>query len=159
MPGGPGLAIFPAWLVTGNPGPARSVPVSIPFGDLSMRRYAPLALVALLAACPTYDSYKYAAGQDGLMSADDYAAYGPEQAIAMAVGREFGKGEAGSTPDGFAKQADAALTYAKKFPQIKTITADTLGHRLVLTFADGWSTQVTPITDGKSGDETKGLPK
>ena len=159
MAGGAGGVIFPDWLVAGNPGPARSVPVSIPFGDFSMRRYAPLALVALLAACPTYDSYKYAAGQDGLMSADDYAAYGPEQAIAMAVGREFGKGEAGATPEAFAKQADAALAYAKKFPQIKTIVADTLGHRLVLTFADGWSTQVTPITDGKSGDETKGLPK
>ncbi|HQW67390.1 MAG: hypothetical protein SFU84_12395 [Gemmatimonadales bacterium] len=124
-----------------------------------MRRYAPLALVALLAACPTYDSYKYAAAQDGLMSADDYAKYGPEQAIAMAVGREFAKAEAGDTPEGLAKQVDGALAYAKKFPQIKSIVADTLGHRLVLTFQDGWSTQVTPITDGKGGDETVGLPK
>jgi len=29
----------------------------------------------------------------------------------------------------------------------------------VITFADGWTSQVTPITDGKSGDDTPGLPK
>ena len=125
-----------------------------------MRRLLPvLALTLGVAACPTYDRYKYVAGQDGLMSADEYAKYGPEQAIAMAVGREFGKAHGDNTPAGFAAQADAALAYAKKFPTIKTIVADTLGHRLTLTFASGWISQVTPITDGKSGDETAGLPK
>ena len=58
-----------------------------------------------------------------------------------------------------AKQADAAIGYAKKFPQVKTVTADTLGHRLVVTFADGWTAQVTPLADGKRGDETANLPK
>ena len=70
----------------------------------------------------------------------------------MAVGREFGHGYAGRDSAGYRKQADAAFEYAKKFPQLKSVTADTLGHRLVLTFADGWVTQVTPITDGKRGD-------
>lgn len=124
-----------------------------------MRRFAPLAVALLLAACPTYDSYKYVAAQDGLMPADEYAKYGPEQAIAMAVGREFGAAEAGATPEGLAKQVAAAVAYSKKFPGLKSVVADTLGHRLVLTFASGWSTQVTPITDGKRGDETAGLPK
>jgi hypothetical protein len=125
-----------------------------------MRRLLPvLALTLGVAACPTYDRYKYVAGQDGLMSADEYAKYGPEQAISMAVGREFGKAHGDDTPAGFTAQAGAALSYAKKFPEIKSIVADTLGHRLTLTFASGWVSQVTPITDGKSGDETAGLPK
>lgn len=125
-----------------------------------MRRLVPLlALTLSVAACPTYDRYKYVAGEDGLMSADEYAKYGPEQAIAIAVGREFGKAQGDKTPAGFAKQADAAVAYAKKFPEIKTTVPDTLGHRLTVTFASGWVSQVTPITDGKAGDETAGLPK
>ncbi len=125
-----------------------------------MRRLVPLlALTLAVAACPTYDRYKYVAGQDGLMSADEYAKYGPEQAIAMAVGREFGKAHSAETPEGFARQAGAAIAYAKKFPEIRTVAADTLGHRLTVTFASGWVSQVSPIADGKSGDETAGLPK
>lgn len=124
-----------------------------------MHRLAPLLLIAALTACPSYDRYSYVTSQKGLMAADDYAKYGADQAIAVAVGREFARGYSASTPKGFAKQADAALSYARKFTQIKSIAADTLGHRLVLTFVDGWTTQVTPITDGKSGDETANLPK
>lgn len=125
-----------------------------------MHRLVPLLALTLgVAACPTYDRYKYVASQDGLMSADEYAKYGPEQAISMAVGREFGKAHGADTPEGFAKQAGGALAYARKFPEIRTIVADTLGYRLTVTFASGWTSQVTPITDGKSGDETPGLPK
>jgi hypothetical protein len=125
-----------------------------------MRRLLPvLALTLGVAACPTYDRYKYVASEDGLLSADAYAKYGPEQAISMAVGREFGKAHSDATPAGFAAQADAALAYAKKFPEIKSIVPDTLGYRLTVTFASGWVSQVTPISDGKSGDETAGLPK
>jgi hypothetical protein len=124
-----------------------------------MRRLIPITLLLALVACRDYDRYGYVSSQKGLMSADEYAKYGPDQAIAMAIGREFGKGYAGRTPEGFAKQADAALTYARKFAQVKGVAADTLGYRLVVTFADGWVTQVTPITDGKRGDETANLPK
>ena len=124
-----------------------------------MRRLIPITLLLALVACRDYDRYGYVSSQKGLMSADEYAKYGPNQAIAMAIGREFGKGYAGRTPEGFAKQADAALTYARKFAQVKGVAADTLGYRLVVTFADGWVTQVTPITDGKRGDETANLPK
>ena len=124
-----------------------------------MRRLIPLALLLALPACRDYDRYGYVASEKGLMAPDQYAKYGPDQAISMAIGREFAKGYAGRTPEGFAKQAGAALAYAHKFSQVKEISADTLGNRLVVTFADGWTTQVTPITDGKSGDETANLPK
>ena len=124
-----------------------------------MRRLIPLSLLFVLAACPSYDRYGYVTTDKGMLPPDTYAKYGTDQAISVAVGREFAKDYAGSTADGFAKQADGALGYAKKFPQLKSVTADTLGHRLVLTFVDGWSTQVIPITDGKSGDETANLPK
>src|ERR1700681_2023530 len=99
-----------------------------------MRHLVPLSLLLVLAACPSYDRYGYVATEKGLIAPDDYAKYGPDQAISMAIGREFGKGASTRDAAGFAKQADAALTYAKKFPQVKTITADTLGHRLVVTF-------------------------
>jgi hypothetical protein len=124
-----------------------------------MRRFVPLVLLLSLAACRTYDRYPYVSSGKGLMPPDEYAKYGPEQAIAVAVGREFGKDFAGKTDADYAKQADAAMAYSKKFPQIKSITADTLGHRLVVTFQGGWTTQVSPIADGKGGDETAGLPK
>ena len=124
-----------------------------------MRRLVPLSLLIVLAACPSYDRYEYVSSQKGLIAPDAYAKYGPDQAISMAIGREFAKGYSTRDADGFAKQAGAALAYAKKFPQVTRITADTLGHRLVVTFADGWTTQVTPIADGRSGDETANLPK
>ena len=125
-----------------------------------MRRLVPLLALTLgVAACPTYDRYKYVAREDGLMSADEFAKYGPEQAIAMAVGREFGKAHGDKTPAGFANEAGAAMAYSRKFPEIKSVVPDTLGHRLTVTFASGWVSQVTPINDGKAGDETAGLPK
>lgn len=124
-----------------------------------MRRLVPISLLFLLAACPRYERYGYVASQKGLMEADEYAKYGPEQAISMAIGREFGKAAGSHDAAGFAKQADAAVAYGKKFAQVKSITADTLGHRLVVTFNDGWTSQISPITDGKRGDETVNLPK
>lgn len=124
-----------------------------------MRRLVPLILALTLAACPNYDRYPYVSSGKGMMPPDEYAKYGPEQAIAVAIGREFGKNHSGATDADYARQADAAMTYAKNFPQVKSITADTLGFRLVVTFQGGWVTQVTPITDGKRGDETAGLPK
>jgi hypothetical protein len=124
-----------------------------------MRRLVPLLLALTLAACPGYDRYPYVSSDKGLLPPDEYAKYGPEQAIAVAIGREFGQDHSGSSAADYARQADAAMAYGKKFPQVKSITADTLGFRLVVTFQGGWTTQVTPIADGKRGDETAGLPK
>ena len=73
-----------------------------------MRRLVPIAVVAVvaLAACRTYDSEQYLASDKGLLDADQWAGYGPEQAVAVAVGREFG-----------ANTATAAAEYARKFPR------------------------------------------
>jgi hypothetical protein len=114
--------------------------------NTTMRHLVPLVLAATLVACPTYDSYPYVSSQDGLMDADEWAKYGPDQAVAVAIGRAFGQ-----------QDAAGAIEYAKKFPQVVGIEADSLGHRLVVSFADGWKAQVTPITDGKNGDETAGI--
>lgn len=111
-----------------------------------MRQLVPLALIATLTACPGYDRYPHVASQDGLVDADEWARYGPEQAAAVAIGRAFGQ-----------EDAAGAIAYARKFPQVSGIEADTLGHRLVVSFVSGWKAQVTPITDGKNGDETPGV--
>lgn len=124
-----------------------------------MRRLIPLAILLALPACRDYDRYHYVASEKGLMPADSFAKYGTDQAISMAIGREFAKAHSGDTPADFAKQADAAVAYAKKFSQVTTIKADTLGYRLVVTFNDGWTNQITPVTDGKDPDQTVGLPK
>lgn len=123
-----------------------------------MRRFVLAAAVLLLTACPTYDSYKYVASEKGLMSADDFARYGPDQAVAIAVGREFGAAYSGRDSASLAQQVETAASYARGFASVREVVADTLGHRLVVTFADGWAAQVTPITDGKRGADTPGLP-
>lgn len=125
-----------------------------------MRRFVPITLALLMvSACRTYDPYPYVSSEKGLVSADQFSKYGPDQAIATAVGREFGRAHKGRTAADYAAQAAAAIAYAKKFPQVTSITADTLGFRLALTFRSGWTAQVTPIDDGKTGDETANLPK
>ena len=115
-----------------------------------MRRLVPIAVVAVFAltGCRQYDSEKYLVSDKGLLDADQWAGYGPEQAVAVAVGREFG-----------ANSATAAAEYARKFPLVDSVAVDSLGHRLVITFASGWHAQVNPIKDGKGGDETTGLPR
>jgi hypothetical protein len=111
-----------------------------------MRRLVPLALIAVLAGCPSYDSEPYLSSDKGLLDADQWAEYGPDQAIAIAVGREFGH-----------QDAAAAAEYARKFPSVDSVSVDSLGHRMVVHFTGGWNAQVNPIKDGKRGDETAGV--
>ena len=113
-----------------------------------MRRLAVAALMLTAVACRSYDHTKYNSKQDGLLPADDFARYGDEQAVAVAIGREFGR--AG---------ADTAEAYARKSAMVKAVEVDSMGDRLVITFASGWKAQVNPITDGKAAAETAGLPK
>ena len=47
-----------------------------------MRRLVPIAMVAALAACPSYDAEPYVSSDKGLLDADQWAGYGPEQAVA-----------------------------------------------------------------------------
>lgn len=102
-----------------------------------MRRLVPLLLVPILAACPSYDAEPYLSTEKGLMDADEWAKYGPEQAAAVAIGREFGK-------DGATKAAE----HARALASVDSVTVDSLGHRLVVHFKSGWDAQVTPIRDG-----------
>jgi hypothetical protein len=124
-----------------------------------MRRLLFASVLLGVAACRDYDRYGYVSSQKGLLPADSFAKYGPDQAIATAVGREFGKAHSGSSDADYGKQAETAVAYGKKFSQVKSISVDSLGYRLVITFNDGWTSQVTPISDGKRGDDTPNLPK
>jgi hypothetical protein len=116
-----------------------------------------LVPVLLMIACRNYDLESRLTDQRGLISADQYAHYGKEQAEAAAIAREFGRAAEGHTPEAYAKQADAAMRYAKTLPDVKDISADPLGHRLTIRFASGWRVAVNPVNDGKSGAETPGI--
>ena len=110
-----------------------------------------LLLTASLAACRDYDYYTPVSSQQGLTPPDQFARYGREQAISVAIGREFAR----PYNSGPGKQVEIAMNYARKFPDVVDIVADTLGHRLTVRFKSGWRTGIVPINDGKRGDETK----
>lgn len=122
-----------------------------------MRRttHTSLALIVVLSlgGCRTYNWERHVASQSGLIPADQYARYGRQQAILMAVGREFAR-PYNSGPEA---QAEVAINYARAHfsSDIEEISADPLGHRIVITFKSGWRAAVVPIDDGKTGDETK----
>lgn len=121
------------------------------------RRFGVLMLVLVLASCRTYDYKSRLTDQDGLVPPDQFARYGKEQAEAVAIAREFGKAAQGDTPEALAKQADAAMAYARTLPDVADIGADPLGYRLTVRFKSGWRVAVNPIADGKSGAETPGV--
>jgi len=114
-----------------------------------------LALVAVttLGACRDYQFTKHISNQDGLVPADQYARYGREQAIAVAIGREFAR----PYNSGNETQVDVAINYARNnFPKdIVDISGDPQSHRIVVTFSSGWRTAIVPIDDGKTGADTK----
>jgi len=119
-----------------------------------MRRTIPILLSLIVSlACRDYNLERHIGGQAGLVPADKFASYGREQAIAVAIGREFAR-PYNSGPEA---QAEIATTYARnKFgADIVDITPDPLGHRLTVTFKSGWRTAIVPIDDGKTGDDTK----
>lgn len=111
-----------------------------------------LVAAALLGGCRDYNFTRHVSSQDGLVPADQFARYGREQAIAMAIGREFGR-PYNSGPEA---QAEVAINYARgKFnADIENIAADPQGNRVVVTFKSGWRIAIVPIQDGKTGDET-----
>lgn len=115
-----------------------------------------LALVLLAlpaAACRDYVFERHVSAQAGLIPADRFARYGREQAIAVAVGREFAR-PYNAGPE---QQAEVTMSYAEsKFgADIVDLSADPQGNRIVITFKSGWRTAIVPINDGKTGDETK----
>ena len=110
------------------------------------------AALATLGGCRNYDYTHHVASQKGLVPADKFATYGHEQAIAVAIGREFAR-PYNSGPE---QQADITVNYARnKFGKdIESISADPQGNRIVVTFTSGWRTAIVPIDDGKTGDQT-----
>jgi hypothetical protein len=120
-------------------------------------RFRFLVLLLPLVSCRSYDYYSRLTSQRGLTPPDQFARYGREQAEAVAIAREFGRAYQGNTPEGFAKQAQAAVSYAKSLPDVVEVTPDPLGNRLTIRFKSGWREAVNPIDDGKRGSDTPGL--
>jgi hypothetical protein len=115
-------------------------------------------MVLALSSCRTYDYYSKVADPDGLVSGDQFARYGREQAQAVAIAREFARAHQGDSPEAAAKQAEVAVAYAKGMPDVAKVVADPQGNRLTVYFKSGWRAGLTPLDDGKSGAETPGLP-
>lgn len=109
--------------------------------------------VATLGACRDYNFKRHVSNQDGLIPADQYARYGREQAIAVAIGREFAR-PYNSGPEA---QVDVAINYARTnfSKDIRDISGDPQSNRIVVTFVSGWRTAIVPIADGKTGADTR----
>lgn len=125
-----------------------------------MRRpIACFVLTLVLGGCPTYDRYSEVVDQKGLLSADEFAKYGPEQAQKVAIGRKFAQEYRGRTHADIAQQVGAAVEYAKTLPDVADVRADTAAYFLTVTFKSGWRTFVLPLDDGKAPEATPGLTK
>lgn len=113
------------------------------------RSFVVALLVIPLASCRSYDLHSRLISQRGLIPADQYARYGREQAEEIAIAREFGHADHGTSPAELIKQAAAAISYARTLPDVADITADPLGVLLTIRFKSGWRTMTTPIKNGK----------
>ncbi len=109
--------------------------------------------IAPMGGCRDYQYTRHVSDQKGLIPGDQYARYGREQAITVAIGREFAR----AYNSGAEAQVDVAINYARNsFAQdIVDISGDPQGNRLVVTFKSGWRTAIVPIKDGKTGNDTK----
>jgi hypothetical protein len=113
------------------------------------RSFVVALLVMVLASCRGYDLHSRLISQRGLIPADQYARYGREQAEEIAIAREFGHADRGTSPADLIKQTAAAASYARTLPDIADIKADPLGFLLTIRFKSGWRTMTTPIKNGK----------
>jgi hypothetical protein len=114
-------------------------------------------MAVALASCRDYDLEPRLTDQSGLVPPDTYARYGREQAEEMAIAREYGRALESSSED-LAQPAKTASSYAGTLPDVTDSRADPQGLRLTLRLKSGWLTMVTPVTDGKRGAETAGVP-
>lgn len=123
------------------------------------RRSTLVALAAILAlgACRTYDDYTPLRREAGLLPADQFAAYGAEQAQLIAIGRALHKWYTGPNPADVGIGSEQAAAWARTLPHVRTVVADPLGHRLTITFNSGWRAAALPIDDGKAPEATYGF--
>lgn len=122
-------------------------------------RSAPFALLAVLAlgGCRAYENYRPLARQSGLLPADQFAAYGAEQAQLVAIGRALARWHTGPNPADLSMGNEQATAWARTLPHVRSVVGDPLGHRLTITFASGWRVAALPIDDGKSPEATYGF--
>ena len=116
-----------------------------------------LLLVGGIGACRPYQNYGPLKNQSGLLPADQFASYGAEQAQLIAIGRAMAKWYSGPNAADLGIGAEQAARWARTLPHVATVVADTLGHRLTITFASGWRAAALPIDDGKAPEATYGF--
>ena len=112
-----------------------------------IRSSTALVLLLALASCRTYDYHSRISDYGGLVPEDQFARYGREQAQAVAIAREFAQAHQGSSPDALAAEADSAVAYARKQPDVVNAVADPLSHRVTVDFKSGWRLGVVPLAD------------
>jgi hypothetical protein len=112
-----------------------------------IRSSTALLVVLALASCRTYDYHSRIADHGGLVPDDQFARYGREQAQAVAIAREFARAHQGDSPDALAAQADSAVAYARRQPDVADAVADPLSHRVMVVFKSGWRLGVVPLDD------------
>lgn len=117
---------------------------------------APLTLS--LTGCRNFDRYDRVTEDDGLVPAEQFAAYGAEQAQAVAIGRAFGASWTGPSVEERVRQAEVAAEYARGLRDVVSVQVDSVGALLTVTFTSGWRKAVVPIDDGVPADQTVGLP-
>jgi hypothetical protein len=125
-----------------------------------MRRAA-VAFLSMITAgsCRPYDNYSPVVDQDGLIPPAQFARYGREQAELVAIGRSFGAWTMTQDEEGLMAQAHQAECFARRFPDVETVDADPLGHRLTIRFRSGWRAAVLPIPDGTEPESTPGISR
>lgn len=120
-----------------------------------MRRLALAGFAALsLGACRPYDNYAPLVGQDGLVPAEQFARYGHEQAEVVAIGRSIARWKMTADSAGFSQQTEKAACFARRFPDVESVDADPLGHRLTVRFKSGWRAAAIPVDDGVEPEST-----
>lgn len=123
-----------------------------------MRSVAVAALAAFsLLGCRPYDGYSPVVAQDGLVPAAQFARYGREQAEVVAIGRALAEWKGTADSAGYTQQTERASCFARRFPDVETVDADPLGHRLTIKFRSGWRAAVLPVHDGVRPDATPGI--
>jgi hypothetical protein len=112
-----------------------------------IRTSAALMLLLALSSCRTYDYYSHVSDHGGLVSDDQFARYGGEQAQAAAIARRFAEAHRGSSPDALRAQADSAVAFARTQPGVVDAVADPLSDRVTVTFKSGWRLGIVPLGD------------